>query len=178
MTAETVPDSVKIFRPPNRLKSKVGHGSSTLPATVPPMFRALVHANAADYGKHLDRQISQLRALATAEGGVDAEGAFTIAHQIRGEAKTFGFACVGCIADSLCKFFEAGGHGRTRSGAVVGLHVDTMTMLKAGCDTQGEDMTATVAQTLYDGLARAVQHVMKPCEGADCPDIGRSCGSR
>jgi hypothetical protein len=176
MTHEPAPDSVKIFHPPNRLKSKLGHGSATLPATVPPTFQALVHASAAEYGKHLDRQISQLRGLATAKGGVDADAVFTIAHQIRGEARTFGFACVGCTADSLCKFFEAGGQGRARSGAVIGLHVDTMTMLKAGCDAQGEEVVATVAQTLFEGLARAVQHVLKPCDGGDCPEIGRPYG--
>ena len=178
MSTGAVPDSVKIFRPPNRLKSKVGHGSSTLPAAVPPTFQALVHASAAEYSKHLDRQIRQLRALATVDGDLDADTVFTIAHQIRGEAKTFGFACIGCTADSLCKFFEAGGQGRARSGAVVGLHVDTMTMLKAGCDTQGEVAAATVAQTLFEGLARAVQHVLKPCEGSDCSEIGRPCGTR
>ncbi|WP_448190197.1 hypothetical protein [Azospirillum sp. sgz301742] len=185
MSTGTASDSVKIFRPPNRLKSKVGHGSATLPATVPPTFQALVHASAAEYARHLDRQIRQLRALAAAakgqgggkgEGGIDADTIFTIAHQIRGEAKTFGFACVGCIADSLCKFFEAGGHGRARSDAVIVLHVDTMTMLKAESDTQGEEMAATVAQTLYEGLARAVRHVLTPCDGADCSEIGRPCG--
>lgn len=178
MNNEPTPASVKIFHPPNRLKSKLGHGSATLPATVPPTFQALVHASAAEYGKHLDRQIRELRSLAMAEGGVDADTVFTIAHQIRGEAKTFGFACIGCIADSLCKFFEAGGHGRARSGTVIGLHVDTMTMLKAECDARGDDVAATVAQALFEGLARAVQHVLKPCEGSDCPDVGRPCGPR
>ncbi len=172
MTTDAASGSVRIFRPPHRLKNKVGRGSPMLPATVPPAFQALVHASAADYSKHLDCQIRQLRTLATTENGLDMDAVFTIAHQIRGEAKTFGFACVGCTADSLCKLFEAGGHGRARSSAVIGLHVDTMSMLKAGCDAQGEAAVATVAQTLFEGLSRAVLHVLKPCEGSDCADIG------
>jgi len=178
MTADTTSrcGPVKIFQPPNRLKSKVGHGRATLPPTVPPTFRALVHASAADYARHLDEQLRALRALAAAGSELDANAVFTIAHQIRGEAKTFGFGCVGCAADYLCKFFEAGGLGRARSGAVISLHVDTMTMLKAECDARGDEAAASMAQTLFAGLSRAAQHVLKSCEGSDCSEIGHPCG--
>lgn len=154
---------VKIFQPPNRLKGKVGQGSATLPPTVPPTFHALVHASAASYSRHLDEQLHALRALATGGGELAADTVFGIAHQIRGEAKTFGFGCVGGVADSLCKFFEAGGHARARSGAVVALHIDTMAMLKADCDARGEAAATTAAKPLLDGLSRAVRHVLEPC---------------
>lgn len=155
MSTHTAPDgtSVRILQPPNRLKSKVGRGSPTLPPTVPPTFHALVHASATAYSRHLDDQLHALRALATGGGGAAAETIFAIAHQIRGEAKTFGFGSVGSTAESLCAFIEAGGPERARGGAVVALHVDTMATLKAG----GE---AAAVQPLLDGLARAVRHVL------------------
>ncbi|PWC53400.1 Hpt domain-containing protein [Azospirillum sp. TSO22-1] len=161
MSTHTAPDSpsVRIVQPPNRLKSKVGRGSPTLPPTVPPTFRALVHASAAAYSRHLDDQLHALRALATGGGAAATETLFAIAHQIRGEAKTFGFGSVGGTAESLCAFIEAGGPGRARGGTVVTLHVDTMAALKADCDARGE---TAGAQPLLDGLARAVRHVLSP----------------
>lgn len=166
-TNATPHGAVKIFQAPNRLKSKVGRGSATLPPAVPPIFRALVHASAAAYSRHLDEQLRALRALAMGGGTLNADTIFSIAHQIRGEAKTFGFECVGRTADSLCSFFEAGGHGRARSGAVVVLHADTMLMLKADCDAQGEAAATKGAQPLFDGLSRAVRHVLRPCQPDD-----------
>ncbi|WP_431855781.1 Hpt domain-containing protein [Azospirillum sp.] len=157
MSTHTAPDgtSVRIVQPPNRLKSKVGRGSPTLPPTVPPTFRALVHASAAAYSRHLDDQLHALRALSTGGGAAAAETIFAIAHQIRGEARTFGFGHVGNTAESLCAFIEAGGPERARGGAVVTLHVDTMVALKADGGDSG-------AQALLDGLARAVRHVLSP----------------
>ncbi len=172
-------DPPKILHPPNRLKAKVGRGSGTLPATATPAFQALMQTGAADYSRHLDRQIRELRALVTEGGSGAADTVVAIAHQIRGEAGTFGYACLGCCARSLCMFIEAGGHTHARGGEVLGLYMDIMAKLKAGSDGRDAAATATLAQTLFGGLDRAVRHVLKPpCGGAGLPGPGCPCRPR
>jgi len=168
---------VRIFTPPNTLKRKVGDGAPEMPAAVVPTFEELMRASNRGYAEHLARQLHDLRTLTVAGDTPPPVAAiFTIAHQIRGEAQHFGYACVGCIADSLCKFIEASGQTTTPAQAVLNLHVDAMTVLKNDSDAHGEGAVKQNAQVLSLEIARAVKHVLRHCDGHACPDAGGHCG--
>ncbi len=169
---------VRISMPPNRLKRKVGDGAPELPERAALLFQDAISKLKRQYGEHLARELNDLRTLVdTTSPEHGGSAIFAVAHRIRGEGRHFGYTCVGCIADSLCTFLEAPGYAAPRAKAVIRLHADTMILLKADCDTLGEAAAAATARILSQEIARAVKHVLRPCEGGSGCDIDEQCAS-
>lgn len=97
-----------------------GAGSALDPTDLARAEAALARL-AADYQIWLAADLDAMRAC---QGQADgAERLYRLAHDVKGQAATFGFALVGTIAGRLCALLrsERGANGR------VGAHLDAMT---------------------------------------------------
>jgi HPt (histidine-containing phosphotransfer) domain-containing protein len=100
----------EVIVPPNRLKKAVA-------VAKPAGFDPVAHAEealgnlAGDFAEWMERECTKLdeaRQLVKAEGFTEEtrDGLFRCAHDVKGEAATFGFPLVAPSADSLCRLIE------------------------------------------------------------------------
>lgn len=124
-----------ILRPPNRLKQRAARYVDDMGREDPDPVRRAENALKL-LANEFDAWMSiEIEALEAARGGAaqnnglwDLTALYMAAHDIRGQAATFGFPLAGMIADGLCEFLE-----RPRAGMptqrLVDLHVDTIKAL-------------------------------------------------
>ena len=139
----------EVIVPPHRLKKAVAKGLA-LPAE-DPVVRAeaalagLAHEFAAWMNAECERLDRARRAIVTAGfTGKTYDELFRAAHDIRGEAETFGFPRAGEVADSLCRLIE---HTPEREKIPMGLveqHVDAVRAIIREVKTAAADVTAAV----------------------------------
>src|SRR3954454_17235159 len=108
-TVATYPDH-EVIVPPNRLQKAV---AVTKPAGFDPIAQAeeALGNLAGEFADWMNRECTKLdeaRQLVKAEGFADKtrDALFRCAHDIKGEAATFGFPLVAPPADSLCRLIE------------------------------------------------------------------------
>jgi len=127
----TYPD-YDVIVPPNRLRKAVSKAPAGAPAD-DPVARAeaalaeLSHEFSAWMNAECDR-LEQAR-LAIAPSGLTAatrDELFRAAHDIKGEAETFGFPFAGRAADSLCRLIEYTPDAARIPLALIAQHVDAV----------------------------------------------------
>lgn len=161
--ADSPPKGVRIFKPRNRLKEKVGEGPAALPNNVEQKFTSEIKNSLSEYFLSLRDEVRQLHVISEPDAekrdiDTSAKDIYAIAHRIRGEAGTFGYAAVGRIAKSLCDFLETIDHHTPATHSVILLHVDSMGVVL----TRGKEATEAEIAHLEGQLAAVSRHVVKP----------------
>jgi hypothetical protein len=137
----------RFMRLPSVAERKLGADLDAAPIRLDP--RAIDHMQDTidslrlTYAEALQAQIDRLVALATpaCEGyGPAREKLYTIAHDTRGLAGTFGFPLVGRIAHSLCDYLELGKRKTWLDTTLVSLHASAMRdAVKTGSKNEADD---------------------------------------
>ena len=150
----------EVILPPNKLKKAVNKAS--LPAGAPiddPVARAeaALAEISGEFSEWMDtecQRLDQARRKVKRSGlfGAAKEELFRAAHDIKGEAATFGFPRAGEVADSLCRLIEHSPDLDRLPIAMVDQHVDAVRAITHK-NTRG-DSDANAAR-----LAEKLRHV-------------------
>lgn len=105
-----------VLRPPNRLKERVARRIDPKEAKEGEAIRRAEHALdllSHEFGDWIEKEIAALeaaRAMASHSRDVSVmEELYRCAHDLRGQAATFGFPLAGEVADGLCDLIEQAG---------------------------------------------------------------------
>ena len=145
----------QVITPPNRLKGAVGRTV----AGDDPVARAEA-ALAELSGQFSDWMHAECETLDRARHGARAAGMaapdcamlFRAAHDIKGQAATFGFPLVAAIAESLCVLLEETRDPRRIPAALIDQHVDAVRAISREHDRP-------LAQTVAEELTRRLRDV-------------------
>jgi len=168
--------TVRVFNQPNLLKSRAAEAGGK-------SFDDLVHEgdnviaeHHTDYRDVANSDLVELRALlnrikaAPEESAAQLKGLFRIAHDMKGQASTFGYPVITSVADSLCRFvekIEATGHPIAENirsvTEIVGLHLDALRLLLQH-DVKGPGVQLEVQ--LMSGLKAASEKILASIGGA------------
>lgn len=139
----------EVIVPPHRLKKAVAKGP--LAPAEDPIARAeaalaeLSHEFSGWMDTECERLDRARRAVVTSGfTGRTYDELFRAAHDIRGEAETFGFPRAGEVADSLCRLIEHTPDHQRIPMALVGQHVDAVRAIIREAKAADADMTAAV----------------------------------
>jgi len=123
----------EVILPPNKLKKAVVRARANEPGILDPVARAeQALANLSEEFSHwMEKDWLSLDAArhAVKSGGLVKESRdalFRAAHDIRGQAETFGFAPAGPVADSLCRLIEHTPDARRIPLVLIDQHVDAI----------------------------------------------------
>lgn len=148
-TVTTFPD-YEVIVPPNKLKKAVAKALPGLPAE-DPVARAeaalagLSHEFAAWMDAECER-LDRARRSVVRRGftGLTRDELFRAAHDIKGEAETFGFPRAGHVADSLCRLIEHTPDPARIPMALIEQHVDAVRAIIREAKTEVGNTTAAV----------------------------------
>jgi HPt (histidine-containing phosphotransfer) domain-containing protein len=169
-TVATYPDH-EVIVPPNRLQKAV---TTARPAGFDPVARAeeALGNLAGEFADWMDRECTKLdeaRQLVKAEGFMEEtrDALFRCAHDIKGEAATFGFPLVAPPADSLCRLIE---HTPDIAQIPLGLvdqHVDAIrAIVRENARTDIEEVAWNLTRRLREVTDEFLRH-----ENRDRPEI-------
>ncbi len=143
---ETPPD-VRFIRVPSIAERKLG-ADYVAPMRLDPrvldQMQSTIRTLETKYAEALSAQISMLQLLVepSAKGDTEARSRlYSLAHDMRGLAGTFGFPLVGRFADSLCRYVEHCNEEDWRDGSVLRFHVDA---IRDAIDNPGTDPAITM----------------------------------
>lgn len=138
MTAPTV----RVFNQPNLLKSRAAEPGGKSFEDLVQQGDQVVAEHHTDYRDVANSDLMELRTLvdrikaAPEESTAQLKGLFRIAHDMKGQASTFGYPVITSVADSLCRFvekIEETGRPVTDNvqivTEIVGLHLDALRLL-------------------------------------------------
>lgn len=155
-TRAAAPPDVRFIRVPSIAERKLG-SDYVAPMRLDPRVLEQMQTTIRDletkYADALRSQVAMLQILVEPACKGDADSRtrlYSIAHDMRGLAGTFGHAIVGQFADSLCGYIEAR-DGDWNDGTVVTFHVDA---IRDALENPGTDPAIT-AETL-DALDRLI----------------------
>ena len=132
----------------NPLKEKVpvrGTGNGLDMAAIERAEQALDDLSS-NFDGWMEQEITQLRSAfqSVAEHGLSGtfeENLFRSAHDLKGQADTFGYPLVGQVADSLCSILEAHSQGTPAPQPLIAHHVDAITaMVRGRIKTDDDEM--------------------------------------
>jgi HPt (histidine-containing phosphotransfer) domain-containing protein len=138
-----------VIVPPHRLKKAVAKGPQ-VPAEDPvaraeAALAALSHEFSDWMAAECERLDRARRAIITSGfTGRTYDELFRAAHDIRGEAETFGFPRAGEVADSLCRLIEHTPERDKIPMALVAQHVDAVRAIIREAKSEAADITAAV----------------------------------
>lgn len=158
---ETPPD-VRFIRVPSIAERKLG-ADYVAPMRLDPrvldQMQSTIRTLETKYAEALSAQISMLQLLVepSAKGDTEARSRlYSLSHDMRGLAGTFGFPLVGRFADSLCRYIEHCDDEDWRDGSVLRFHVDA---IRDAIDNPGTDPAITM-ETL-----NALERLIKATRG-------------
>lgn len=101
---------------------------------------------------------------------------FRAAHDIKGEAETFGFPLAGKVGDSLCRLIEHSPDFALVPMALIDQHVDAVRAIireakQANADAKAAELTARLRQVTDDFLAHENRHRPEYLDGILAPSI-------
>jgi len=152
-------DDHEVFHPPHRLKKAIstsGRAATMDLGAIARAERALAEL-AVEFASWMRNEVKVLDAARdiARERGISEESfaaLFRAAHDIKGEAATFGFPIAGLIAGSLCRLMDDIGDISLLPLAVVDQHVDAIRAVVRE-DVRGEeDVTARALAERLDEL--------------------------
>src|SRR5215468_6610851 len=161
----------EVIVPPNRLKKAVAVAK---PAGFDPVARAeeALGNLAGEFAQWMDQECAKLdeaRQLLKAAGFTEEtrDVLFRCAHDIKGEAATFGFPLVALPADSLCRLIE---HTPDMTQVPLGLvdqHVDAIrAIVRENSRTDIEEVARSLTRRLREVTDEFLRH-----ENRDRPEI-------
>lgn len=145
-TDETPPD-VRFIRVPSIAERKLG-ADYVAPMRLDPrvlnQMQSTIRTLETKYAEALSAQVAMLQLLVepAVKGDSDARRRlYSLSHDMRGLAGTFGFPIAGRFADSLCRFVENCHEEDWRDGSVIRFHVDA---IRDAVDNPGTDPAITM----------------------------------
>jgi HPt (histidine-containing phosphotransfer) domain-containing protein len=172
----------EVIVPPNRLRKAVTHVRAGL-AGEDPVARAeaalagLAHEFSAWMDAECDR-LDRARRTVVKSGlsGAGRDELFHAAHDIRGEAETFGYPQAGYVADSLCRLIEFSPKPDVIPLPLIAQHVDAIRAIIRETKAGGaEDKAGVLAQRLRqvtdDFLAHANRDHPNALDGVIAPPL-------
>jgi HPt (histidine-containing phosphotransfer) domain-containing protein len=161
----------EVIVPPNRLKKAV---AVTKPAGFDPVAQAeeALESLASEFADWMDRECTKLdeaRQRVKTEGFADEtrDPLFRCAHDIKGEAATFGFPMVAPPADSLCRLIEHTPDMTRIPLELVDQHVDAIrAIVRENARTDIDEVARTLTRRLREVTDEFLRH-----ENRDRPEI-------
>ena len=161
----------EVITPPNRLKKAV---AMTKPAGFDPVARAeeALDNLASEFPAWMNQECEQLdevRQKVKAEGFAEEtrDTLFRSAHDIKGEAATFGFPLAAPPADSLCRLIEHTPDMARIPMELVDQHVDAIrAIVREGARPDIADFAQTLTRRLREVTDEFLRH-----ENRDRPDV-------
>jgi HPt (histidine-containing phosphotransfer) domain-containing protein len=161
----------EVIVPPNRLKKAVAVAK---PAGFDPVAQAeeALDGLASEFADWMDRECAKLdeaRQLVKTEGFAEEtrSALFRCAHDIKGEAATFGFPLVAPPADSLCRLIEHTPDMARIPLELVDQHVDAIrAIVRENARTDIEEVAWALTRRLREVADEFLQH-----ENRDRPEI-------
>ena len=171
----------EVIVPPHKLKKAVAKGPA-VPAEDPvARAEAALAALSHEFSGWMDAECERLdrarRAIMTSGfTGKTYDELFRAAHDIRGEAETFGFPRAGEAADSLCRLIEHTPDRERIPMALVAQHVDAVRAIIREAKTEAADITAAVLtqrlrQVTDDFLSHETRDRAGALDGVQSPPI-------
>ena len=112
--------------------------ASTLPEGVEARMREILARHANDYRQDLPRLIAQMQTYAARAGDADWRDSLSPlkreAHDMKGQAATFGFPELSAVSHSLCRLLEHASSDHADYAPAVQAHVAALSALLAGSD--------------------------------------------
>ena len=162
----------EVITPPNRLRDTVSRVKDTK-AAANPVARAeqALAQLSSEFSTWMDEECEQLdkaRREVKAKGfsAETQQALFRAAHDIKGEAATFGFPWVAALADSLCRLIEHTPEASRIPFTLVDQHVDAV---RAVVRESARPDIATVAEALARRLREVTEEFLTH-ENRDRPD--------
>jgi len=140
----------EVIVPPHKLKKAVAKASPGVDADDPVARAEAALAELADeFSSWMEAECER---LIEARGNLKASGInattrdelFRAAHDIKGEAETFGFPLAGRVADSLCRLIEHSPEFDRVPFSLIDQHVDAVRAIIREADLEDAERTATV----------------------------------
>lgn len=166
-----------VIVPPNRLSRALGRSQEGSDDELIARADAALARLSKDFAAWMDIECDRLDEARRNlnESGLDRthlNELFRAAHDIKGEAHTFGFPRVGEVADSLCRLIERLPEGATIPLPLVEQHVDAIRAIIREAPLENSDATAAelaarLRRVTNDYLA---QGAGKETENEDRPD--------
>lgn len=133
------PDGYRIIQVPNTLRAKVGPGKGVDPARLQAAARVIDDLSG-DFLARMKRDLINIDGhLAVFESGADPDAdaqairkIFSIVHELRGEAGTFGYGLASRIGNMLCVYIDALPQPQSADACVVRHHCDSLRAVVAG----------------------------------------------
>ncbi len=159
--------SYEVHHPPNRLESKVtrsgGPSIDEIVAEASAGLARLAERYPDIAGRAIASMCERLSAMEWHENPLEnLKGLFKIAHDIKGQAATFGYPLLGDIAASMCQLMTEREDLALRRIDLLTLYVDSMTWAMA---QQLRDPSDPRARALLASMASAVAKASETSEG-------------
>jgi|SRR5262245_6673940 len=173
----------EVILPPNKLKKAVAKPTPADAVADDPVARAeaALAEIASEFSSWMDAECERLdqarRNVATV--GINAttrDELFRAAHDIKGEAETFGFPLAGRVADSLCRLIEHSPDLARVPLSLIEQHVDAVRAIIREVGLPDADATATklsqkLRQVTDDYLAHENRHRPEYLDGILAPPL-------
>jgi len=174
----------EVIMPPNKLKKAV---SKAAPAKAGVDDDPVARAEAAlaelstEFSSWMDTECERLdqarhKIKASGIAGAAKDALFHAAHDIKGEAETFGFPLAGHVADSLCRLIEHAPDLTRVPVSLVDQHVDAVRAIIREAASQDSDRTAAklvarLRQVTDDFLSYENRHRPEYLDGILSPSL-------
>ena len=145
----------EVITPPNRLRGAVGRAvAGDDPVARAEAALAQLSGEFSDWMRAECEELDRARHRARAAGMAEPQRAtlFRAAHDIKGQAATFGFPLVAAAAESLCVLLEETRDPRRIPAALIDQHVDAV---RAIIREHGRPLAPTLAEELTRRLREA-----------------------
>ncbi len=133
------PGGYRIIEVPNTLRAKVGPGKGVDPARLKEAARVIENLSDSFIARIKQDLASIDEQVAIFEGGADPdakaaaiEKVFSIVHELRGEAGTFGYGLASRIGNMLCVYIDSLPQHRDADARIVRHHCDSLRAIVAG----------------------------------------------
>jgi HPt (histidine-containing phosphotransfer) domain-containing protein len=165
----------EVIQPPNKLKKAVAKAAPGNPGAAHEDAIARAEAALADLATEFStwmdtecERLDQARHKVKKQGlaGAVKDELFRAAHDIKGEAETFGFPHAGQVAESLCRLIEHTPDSKRVPISLIEQHVDAVRAIIREIEIKDADKTATKLVTKL----RQVTDEFLRYENRDRPD--------
>ncbi len=131
-------DKPQLISPPRTLKDKVGTGGAgAVDLSVLERAEQVIADLAGSYLEWVEEDLARLQkglaslAAATGDGKAELDSIYQVAHDMKGQGGSFGYQLITIVGNQLCRFIESLERAGPDEVAVIGLHVDTMSLIIA-----------------------------------------------
>src|SRR4051812_3079438 len=172
----------EVIQPPHKLKKAVAKVKAGTPIDDPVARAEAALADlSTEFNAWMDTECERLlqaRLKLKSVGVTDAtrDELFRAAHDIKGEAETFGFPLAGKVGDSLCRVIEHTPDFARIPMALIDQHVDAVRAIireakQADAETKAGELAARLRQVTNDFLAHENRHRPEYLDGILAPSI-------